>query len=762
MDIQTTRHHPGTAVKTLDNGRVGGYLVVWGDSTTKDLQGEYFTSKTDFALDWFERRPMLYHHGLDGNMKTASVGTIDHLKVDDIGIWAEAQLDMHKRYVDAVHKLVKQGALNWSSGSLAHLVEVDEDGQIKRWPLIEGSLTPTPAEPRNTDVKAIKSAYQELGLDISKLSLSTANGTQKPKEVTTPKEASSGLKADDFNIENNLITHEGVKMTNEEFKQLVSDEVKSAIAKMTSGDAPLPEEEEAAVAADLTDEVVSKMDEEYKMDDPESAKSVTVVDIRNAARKAIVEVLPTVLDNALTARAKYERELESIAAKAATAKARQEAPVKSNAGFGNSNPAQKQDIQIRTKFERAGWTAEDYSFAVMLAGNNPTNTSVKGVNGIVDEQFAKAFADTAIKAYNAGKIVLSDGALKSVMAIKDDEVMYSTLSSYGDEHVPTVWADNIWDKPRIDVVIPNLLETVEMPSNPYEYPIEGADPTIYFVPETADSASLSLDATSPAIPSTRVGSGKITFSAKKLGMNIFISAELEEDGLTRLIPKYRAQAEKAFLEAQDSVAFNGDVSTTGNINADGESITATTRNYQAYDGLIHQALVTTTAGKVDAQGAAPTLSHLRQTRAKLGSQVKGNPSNLAIICDPSTYLALLSIDAVLTVDKYGSEATVVRGELGRIDGIRVFQSDQIALADADGKVTQAGNTVNRGRLLMLHVPSWLLGYRRRIAQHLQFMPHYDTHVLSMTMRNHLVGQTYSGSAQAATDDRAAILYNIGV
>ncbi len=159
-------------IKSLDaNGRVGGYLAVWGDSTQRDLQGDYFTPQTDFALDWFPRRPALYHHGLDGAIKAALVGQIDVLRADAVGLWAEAQLDLRHRYVQAVYRLVEQGVLAWSSGSLPHLVERQGDGAITRWPLIEGSLTPTPAEPRYTDVYTIKSAYKALHLDITRLRL---------------------------------------------------------------------------------------------------------------------------------------------------------------------------------------------------------------------------------------------------------------------------------------------------------------------------------------------------------------------------------------------------------------------------------------------------------------------------------------------------------------------------------------------------------------------------------------------------------------
>jgi len=103
-------------VKTLEgsSGRIGGYLVVWGGPAERDLQGEYFTPATDLGLDWFERRPVLYHHGLDGALKTAVIGAIEALTPDAIGVWAEAQLDLRQKYARAVHRLVERVGLSVS------------------------------------------------------------------------------------------------------------------------------------------------------------------------------------------------------------------------------------------------------------------------------------------------------------------------------------------------------------------------------------------------------------------------------------------------------------------------------------------------------------------------------------------------------------------------------------------------------------------------------------------------------------------------
>ncbi|MBW7879890.1 MAG: phage major capsid protein [Anaerolineae bacterium] len=152
-------------VKALDaTGRIGGYLAVWGSADQRDLQDEYFTPATDFGLDWYETRPVLYQHALDDAIKTAALGVIDTLRKDDVGLWVEAQLDKRNRYVQAVLDLIARGALSWSSGSMPHLVKTAPDGCIERWVIVEGSLTPTPAEPRLTDVHTLKAAITALTL----------------------------------------------------------------------------------------------------------------------------------------------------------------------------------------------------------------------------------------------------------------------------------------------------------------------------------------------------------------------------------------------------------------------------------------------------------------------------------------------------------------------------------------------------------------------------------------------------------------------
>ncbi|MFA6305711.1 MAG: hypothetical protein WC651_03205 [Candidatus Gracilibacteria bacterium] len=129
---------------------VEGIGMPWGGvHNGQDLQGEHFDARTDFAFDWFPKdaRPALFQHGLDSAAKSAPVGrVIDYEVKADMGVWVKAQLDASSQYFEAIKELVKAGKLYFSSGSMRHLVETDhKTGAIKRWPWVEISLTPTPA-----------------------------------------------------------------------------------------------------------------------------------------------------------------------------------------------------------------------------------------------------------------------------------------------------------------------------------------------------------------------------------------------------------------------------------------------------------------------------------------------------------------------------------------------------------------------------------------------------------------------------------------
>jgi len=194
-------------IKSDRLGYVKGYLVRFGDTKTADLEGDYFTPQTDygFPVAKGQRVPLnvYYHHGMDAAVGKKSIGT-GYIKMDDTGLWYEAQLDMADEYGSMIAKLCKQGKMGFSSGAAGHLVERKSMGgaaEITRWPIAEASITPTPAEYRNS-VKTLKEYYgMEPMMDMEEEMVMAPMPEQSPEEYA----------ASVFNESEGDLIHEGLE-----------------------------------------------------------------------------------------------------------------------------------------------------------------------------------------------------------------------------------------------------------------------------------------------------------------------------------------------------------------------------------------------------------------------------------------------------------------------------------------------------------------------------------------------------------------------
>ena len=160
-----------TAVKFIEEEGewfVEGLILPFdGPLNGQDLTGSHFTKSTDFCLDWFPEggRPGLYAHGFDAALGTSVVGREVKSWDDDKGRWMRAQIDKRHEYAAEVRQLVEEGHVSLSSGAVDHLVRIAKDGTIKRWPWVEWSLVPNPANPEAVvyPVKSVDAAAQASG-----------------------------------------------------------------------------------------------------------------------------------------------------------------------------------------------------------------------------------------------------------------------------------------------------------------------------------------------------------------------------------------------------------------------------------------------------------------------------------------------------------------------------------------------------------------------------------------------------------------------
>lgn len=149
----------GDEIKVKKDGSVKGYLVRFGNALDTDLEGDFFTKSTNFGRPVNTTFPLhlYYNHGQDPIVGKNQIGT-GFVKMDQYGLWYEAQIDMNDKYNQMIAKLASEGKLGYSSGAASHLVERKQIGnayEILQWNLAEASLTPRPAESRNM-VKNLK------------------------------------------------------------------------------------------------------------------------------------------------------------------------------------------------------------------------------------------------------------------------------------------------------------------------------------------------------------------------------------------------------------------------------------------------------------------------------------------------------------------------------------------------------------------------------------------------------------------------------
>ena len=226
-----------------DTITVGGYGVIFGG---KDLQGETFNQDTDFMPDLVPTKLVMYDHGIQKEVKNFLGKTIKEQK-DETGVWVEAQLDRHQAYVKEILSLIEQKIIGWSTGSVSHLIK-REDGIIKRWPVVEYSLTPTPAEPRTLGVERIK-ALAEINPDLKALlpqesgedSSADATGDEKAGNTKdlevkkmTDKEKVIKEPDDEIVVVEDTKADEPARksyMTDEQFEELINKAVAAGVEK---------------------------------------------------------------------------------------------------------------------------------------------------------------------------------------------------------------------------------------------------------------------------------------------------------------------------------------------------------------------------------------------------------------------------------------------------------------------------------------------------------------------------------------------------
>jgi HK97 family phage major capsid protein len=319
--------------------------------------------------------------------------------------------------------------------------------------------------------------------------------------------------------------------------------------------------------------------------------------------------------------------------------------------------------------------------------------------------------------------------------------MDTDTSNEGIDWIPTGIGASLHEKVRAAGKVAPLFARINLPTNPWKWPIEGADATAYRVAEpTSDTAT--------KVTASTAGTVAATFDAEILGGRVLFSKSLEADSALAILPYVERKLVQAFVDAEEKAILDGDTDGTHQ-DTDTQAVGATHAS-SSWDGLRKKALAQTVATATTT--TALNLGVIRKAMGKWGA----NPADLAFIIGVSALHSLLADTNLLTVDKMGPQATILNGQIGSVFGVPVIVSEHVR-EDLNASGVNDGITATKTYNLCVNRNEWAMGQRTPLDIQV------DDSIYRETYQRVAVGfmrEDFQSIASAATNEDTAIAYNV--
>lgn len=276
-----------------------------------------------------------------------------------------------------------------------------------------------------------------------------------------------------------------------------------------------------------------------------------------------------------------------------------------------------------------------------------------------------------------------------------------TSSNVGEDWVPYFMSANLKLLVQAQTLVANLFDEIMMPTPKYDHPVEGADPVVYLIGEaTSDTESTNV------ITADTPKTSKITLQAVKLALRILLSSEVMEDSIINLASEVLRRIAKAFARGLDDAIINGD---TAGSHQDSDVTNAKDRR-KAWNGLRKHALISNMPNVDLATFSTANLLSIRKSMGVYGSK----PGELAWIVGFKGMIEMMKLAELITMDKYGANASVLSGEVAKFFGSPVILSEFIR-EDLNANAVYDGSTTTKSCLLCVSRESFVRGERRAIT-----------------------------------------------
>ncbi len=342
-------------------------------------------------------------------------------------------------------------------------------------------------------------------------------------------------------------------------------------------------------------------------------------------------------------------------------------------------------------------------------------------------------------------------------AMENVRAMDTAESGFGSQLIGQQYVSTLWAGAKIESRVFDLIPQFTMTAPTAFLPVGAAPPVMGFVAES----------TSPTIGegygSVKTGSQRVQVDAKKFLIRQIWSEEMNEDSIIPFLPFLTEMAQRSIAEYSDRAVLNGDTTnSSSNLNTD--SSPNATDYFLAFDGLRHVGLVDNTANGTDHSNAAITWDALIDLRKLLLDATAfndwghpNNPADLVYLVNPALGDEMIKLDELLTIDKYGSNATVLTGEVANVARHPVITTIGMALTESDGFVNDSPSQ-NRSTAQVFNRNGFTMGMLRSLKVAAEPIIESDQAQIVYSLRMGLGRFTHTGAASGI--EAAATLFNI--
>ena len=237
---------------------------------------------------------------------------------------------------------------------------------------------------------------------------------------------------------------------------------------------------------------------------------------------------------------------------------------------------------------------------------------------------------------------------------------------------------------------------VQMPSNPFTYPLSTTRPVFYVGSEGGTPTK------------SDPGTGNLILNAKKLIGQTDYSYEADEDALIAVLPQVLKGLSDSAAEALENAIVNGDTAAT---HQDSDIHAVAAHQAKLFDGIRKLTLAQASLKLSLATGGISTtnIGAMRKLLKRWGL----NPKDLLIVAGVNAYNDLVMLPETLTAEKVGDKASarIFTGMAPNLLGMDIVASAAVR-EDLNASGVFDNTTTTKGSIFIIHKPSWITGVRR--------------------------------------------------